>query len=316
MSASSPEADAARTSVAVYVCTYRRNGALRNMLDALTVSAKRAEHLADVAAVVVDDNPDGSARDVVDECVGCFSLGIHYRHCGKQNISAARNVGLAAAMELAEWVAMTDDDCEPDADWLLALLETQQRTGADALTGPLVMRFPPDAPRWLREEPFGLGEDDCHEDGARVLVAQTHNSMISSAWLRAHSEIRFCEELGVLGGEDMVFYRTAARAGLRIHYARDAVVHEMVPPHRATLRHQLRTQFWLGNSEYVTNTWSGQASRLRMAARGGRRLVRAMRRPVVRVVRGQRPQLRWFAASVLRALGIIAGVVGVRVEHR
>jgi succinoglycan biosynthesis protein ExoM len=302
-------------TIAVYVCTHQRNDALRSMLRALVLAADSAAPRAAVAAVVVDDNPDGRARAVVDEFEGCFPLGIHYRHSGRQNISLARNLGLDTAAGLADWVAMTDDDCEPDATWLTAYLDVQKRTGADAMTGPLVLRFPQGSPSWLYDEPFALGENDVNEDGRAMHVAQTHNSIISSAWLRAHPDIRFEPALGRLGGEDMVFYRRCIAAGMRIHYARDAVVHEIVGPDRATLRYQLRSQFWLGNSEYVTNTRSGEATSSRMVLRAARRFAGACSRPVVRLAHGESPQWRWCVASVLRSAGMVLGALGVRVDH-
>jgi hypothetical protein len=252
---------------------------------------------------------------VVDAFDGRFALGIHYRHSGKQNISIARNLGLDTAAELGTWVAMTDDDCEPSALWISAYVDAQRRTGADAFTGPLVMRFPESSPRWLIDEPFALGENGLCEDDETMTVAQTHNSMISSAWLRAHPEIRFEPALGRLGGEDMVFYRRNVAAGMRISYVRDAVVYEVVGPQRATLRHQLRQQYWLGNSEYVTNTESGEASRGRMVLRGGRRLIEAVPRPFVRLARREAPQWRWTLAVLLRSLGIFVGAAGGRVDH-
>jgi glycosyltransferase involved in cell wall biosynthesis len=302
-------------SVAVYVCTHQRNDALRSMLAALGAAADHAAPHASVAVVVVDDNPDGGARPVVDEFSARFPLGIHYRHSGKQNISIARNLGLDTAAELGTWVAMTDDDCEPSPEWISAYLDTQRRTGADALTGPLVMRFPDGSPRWLTAEPFALGENDLHDDGEKMTVAQTHNSMISAAWLRDHPDIRFEPALGRLGGEDMVFYRRNVAAGMRINYARDAVVYEVVGPQRATLRHQLRQQYWLGNSEYVTNTESGDATRGRMVLRSGRRLARAVPRPFLRLARREAPQWRWTLALVLRSVGTFVGAAGVRVDH-
>jgi succinoglycan biosynthesis protein ExoM len=301
--------------VAVYVCTHRRNDALRSMLTALLRAAENAAPRACVAAVVIDDNPDGRASEVVDEFEGRFALGIHYRHSGEQNISVARNLGLETAAQLGEWVAMTDDDCEPDPTWISSYLDVQKRTGADAMTGPLVLRFPEGNPAWLYDQPFALGENEVYEDGRLMHVAQTHNSIISSAWLREHPDIRFEPGLGRLGGEDMVFYRRCVEAGMRIYYARDAVVHEIVGPERATLHYQLRTQFWLGNSEYVTNTQSGAATRARMVLRGARRLGEALQRPIGRLARHEPPQWRWCLASLLRASGMVLGALGLRVDH-
>jgi len=50
--------------------------------------------------------------------------------------AAARNTGWRQAR--ASVIAFTDDDTEPDVDWLLAGLEAMQR-GADAVSGTLVM---------------------------------------------------------------------------------------------------------------------------------------------------------------------------------
>jgi succinoglycan biosynthesis protein ExoM len=139
--------------------------------------------------------------------------------------------------------------------------------------------------------------------------------MISAEWVKLHPEIRFEPSLGRLGGEDMVFYRRNVAAGMRIGYARDAVVHELVGPERANLRYQLRQQYWLGNSEYVTNTESGDASRARMTLRGARRLATALGPPVTRLARREPAQWRWTLGVVLRSVGTLAGAVGVRVDH-
>ena len=92
-------------------------------------------------------------------------------------------------------------------------------------------------------------------------IAATNNSIIRAEFVRDHPHIRFDPELGRLGGEDMVFYRTAFKAGLRIRFARSAGVWGNEPPHRATFKHQVRYRFWLGNTEFVTNYRFGETSR-------------------------------------------------------
>jgi succinoglycan biosynthesis protein ExoM len=308
-------ATARPTTVAVCVCTYNRNPQLRRLLEAVAASATKAADQARVAMVVVDDNPDAGAKPVVDEFTDRFPLGIHYRHSGQQNISIARNLGLKAGIALAEWVAMTDDDCEPSPGWISELLATQARTGADAITGPLHLSFPSGSPSWLHDEPFLLGETAEHPEGARVELAQTHNSIVASAWLRAHPEHRFTPDLGRLGGEDMVFFRAGVEAGMRIHFSAGAVVTAHEGAGRASLRHQLWAQYWLGNTEYVTNIRVAEATPPRLLLRAGRRLASATVRPFARLLRGQRPQWRWCLASILRAFGMALGAFGVRVRH-
>src|ERR1039458_2717997 len=305
----------ATPTIAVAICTYNRNVELRVLLDALLVSVAHLAGRAIVGVVVVDDTAEGNARHVVETFASRFERGITYRISGQQNISLARNMAIETASEIGDWIAMIDDDCEPTPEWLGALLDTQQRTGADAVTGPMVRRVPPGAPKWLTEEPFlelGLSQA---EEGAVLPIASTFNSMISSPWLKQHPAIRFQPELGVIGGEDMVFYRTAHAVGLQIRYSQRASIFENEPQSRATLAYQLRAHYWHGNSSYVASIRSG-ANPLRFFLHGINSLIQAFARPFVRMCRGQRPQLRYSLAAMLHAIGKMMGPIGVRTEHR
>ncbi len=134
---SEPEA---RDSVAVAVCTYNRHEPLRALLEAVAVNADRLGARAAVGVVVVDDSQDANARPVAEAFQGRFELGLEYRHSGRQNISLARNLALETALPLAQWTAMTDDDCLPVPGWLERLLAMQRATGADAVIGPMLRR--------------------------------------------------------------------------------------------------------------------------------------------------------------------------------
>jgi succinoglycan biosynthesis protein ExoM len=301
--------------VAVYVCTYKRNEPLARVLRSLDAAATRASDRCDVGVVVVDDNPDGRAKSVVDSFVHEFSLGLHYRHAGSQNISRARNIGLEAASALGDFVAMTDDDIVVPEDWFTQHLDLQQRLGADATTGPLLLRFPAHAPSWIHDEPFDrLGLLD-FEDDEKVPICATGNSMMRSTFIIENPDVRFDPELGVLGGEDMVFYRQAVARGLQCYFSTKVAVHEMEPDERSTYRFQLGRALWMGNTEFVTNHRAGTAGRLRLLLRGGRRCVRGLGHPIRRLVEGNGPQLRFSTAIVTEGIGLMLGVIGVRLEH-
>jgi glycosyltransferase involved in cell wall biosynthesis len=303
-----------RTTIAVAICTYRRNEALKILLEALLVCVERVGKRAAVGVVVVDDTTEGKARTVVEQFEGRFELGITYRISGRQNISLARNLAINTASEVGDWTAMIDDDCEPVSEWLVAMLDTQQRTGADAVTGTMVRRVPAGSPKWLTTEPFleyGLHRFD---EGAQVPLATTFNTMISSRWLKEHPTIRFQPDLGVTSGEDVVFYDSARAAGLKTHYSEKAYVYENEPPSRATFSYQLRAYFWHGNSTYVTSVRTGTHP-LRMFLRGANSMRKALVRPIFRLSRGERPQMRYCLAVALHATGIMIGVCGVRLHH-
>ena len=320
MDDSTPAAPSSRRvdSIAVYVCTHRRNGPLRRLLDSVAAAAARVQPAIEVAVVVIDDNPDGRAKEVVDGFAGgAFLRGIHYRYSGAQNISKARNLGLESAMELGQWVAMTDDDEVASPQWLAALAEIAERPGVDAVTGPVELRYPPGTPDWYTSQPFDdILVADPQPDGSRVEACSTGNSMIRASFLREHPDIRFRPELGTLGGEDMVFYRSAVAAGLDARFAAAALCWCEQPQERTTYRWIVRGCWWIGNTEYVTSVEMGEATPFRMALRGGKKLAVAVLRPLRRMAARQDPQWRFAGAGVARALGTLVGVAGVRVEHK
>jgi hypothetical protein len=280
--------------------------------------AAAADHVSDRVAVgvaLVDDTPEGQARPVAEAFAMRFELGLEYRISGKKNISLARNLVLETAIGMADWMAMTDDDCEVPPHWLEALLTLQQATGADAITGRMVRRVPKNSPRWITEEPFlELGVDEW-PDGTQLTSSATFNTLISADWLKKHPDIRFDPHFGTIGGEDMVFFRAAHAAGLVIRFSERGYVYENEPADRATLGYQLYAYLWHGNSAALSSMQSG-TTRGRMAIHAGASLGRAFGRPIGRLAGGKAPQLRYTLAKILHATGKVLGTVGIRVEHR
>ncbi len=315
MSSETPPAAADKTTIIVAICTFKRNDLLVRLLEALAVCADRVRAAAAVGIVLVDDTPKGLARPVANSFATRFELGLHYKISGRKNISLARNLAIETAMEAGEWTVMTDDDCEPPPEWLDALLTAQRSTGADAVTGRMVRRVPEGSPRWITDQPFlELGVEEL-ADLAEMSSAATFNTMISSSWLLAHSDIRFDPHFGVVGGEDMVFFRAARAAGLSIRFSDRGYTYENEPADRATFGYQLYVYFWHGNSAALSSIQSG-ISRGRMLIHGLASLVRAFVRPLARLSRGSSPQLRFALAQILHAIGKLLGVVGIRVDHR
>jgi hypothetical protein len=202
-------------------------------------------------------------------------------------------------------------------EWLVELMAVQQRTGADAVTAPVYPRFPDDAPGFLRDEPFAdLWGTPVKPDGAPVTDLQTANSMIRTAFLVDHPEVRFQTDLGKVGGEDMVFYRAALDRGLQAHYSHGAVNWEFYEGERGTYGYQLRRALWLGNTEAVTNLRAGRASRARLVARAAKRAAVTLAGPARRAAAGHPAQIRFSAASALQSVGMILGAAGIRLAHR
>ena len=304
-----------RQSLAVAICTFKRNDLLKRLLEGLLVCAGRVSDRANVGVVLVDDTPDGLARPVAEAFANRFDLGLEFLISGRQNISLARNLAIEAAMEKADWTIMTDDDCEPPPEWLEALLNAQNSTKADAVTGRMVRRVPDGSPSWITDQPFlDLGVEEL-PDEAEMTSAATFNTMISSAWLKAHPDIRFDPHFGVVGGEDMVFFRAARAAGLSIRFSKRGFVYENEPADRATFGYQLYVYYWHGNSAALSCIQSGM-SRGRMFIHGAASLARAVARPFSQLLKNRPPQYRFALAQIVHAVGKLLGTVGVRVDHR
>jgi len=301
------------TDLAVAICTYRRNGPLRDLLERLLDEAASTTEAVRLGVAVIDDSPTGEAQSLAAEFNDRFALGVTYRNTASGNISTARNAAVEAGIALGEWVMFIDDDCLPAVGWFAHLFGVQRDTGADLVTGPIRDVAPVGSPRWITEQPF-LNMISEYEDRSEPPYGTTANVLISADWLRSHPQVRFRPELGRLGGEDMVFFETARAAGIRHRYSLDAVVVEQIPLARTTFRYQLRNKLWFGNTIYVTNLASG-TSRNRLALRGARQLVGALTRPFARAAHREPPQWRYAAAGLLQAVGLLAGRVGVRLNH-
>lgn len=98
-----------RPRISVVVCTRNGSGTLRACLEALGRQRYRNGEI-----IVIDDGSVDSVPQIAQSYP--FVRYVRQEHAG---LSVARNLGAAQAE--GEVVAYTDDDCEPDEDWLVQL---------------------------------------------------------------------------------------------------------------------------------------------------------------------------------------------------
>lgn len=300
--------------VIVAVCTFNRPDALQRLLVGLQNQAQSSDPIIHLGVVVVDDHSSLSAEPVVTAVASSFPLGAHYVPLGSHNISTARNTALQHAMQRGDWVALTDDDCDPPEGWLNELVSMQRRTNADIVTGPFTLYAHPDAPRWYHEQGFA-GGSVLYEDGIDPPHGCTANALLRSDFLTEHPAVRFREDYGETGGEDMVFFHTAREAGAVHRYARNAMMFEEIPLSRTSFRFALTKQFWFGNNMTVINRRTREFPMYRLGLRGMKAIALALWSPLDRLRQRQRPHLRMAAREIAFGLGLIAGVFGVKARH-
>lgn len=223
-----PDRPGSALMLSIVVPTFRREVYLPALFAAV------ADQLADlpdpVELVLVDNSPDGSARDVPMPDIA------RYVHEPRAGVAHARNRGVTEAR--GTHVIFLDDDELPAPGWLAAFA-TAARQGASAAFGAVEPRFETAPPPALlapldrifsRRLPATAGAE---VQSLRAYLG-SGNSMFSRATL-ALVEPPFDTSFNA-GGEDVWLFRQLDdRHHVPMIWCPDALVHELVPPRRASM---------------------------------------------------------------------------------
>jgi succinoglycan biosynthesis protein ExoM len=230
--------------VAVCAATCGRPASLGRLLDSLerlTFGSVQPDPLV----IVVDNDPAGSARALVESRKASFRWPLLYEAEPRRNIALARNRAVDVAIRSgAELVAFIDDDEVASPGWLEALLAVRIRDGAPIVAGPVLPVYEAGVPGWvIRGGFFDLPR---HPTGTRVRMAFTGNVLIARECLEGPIR-RFDPAFGRTGGGDSHFFMRAVRENRPIVWADEAIVEELVPRSRATAGWILRRAYRVGN---------------------------------------------------------------------
>lgn len=170
-------------------------------------------------------------------------LHLHQHWEPRRGIPQARNKALSVAIDIGlDWFAFIDDDCVAHPGWLETLTGRARETGADVVAGSWHI-VPDGSPSsWLPRHIFGpKGYDPGGRparDGDHLPTAYTRNVLVRMSAIDSAPEEarRFDESLSYRGGSDVIFFYGLSRAGSTIVYAKEAVVDEVYPERRMTLR--------------------------------------------------------------------------------
>ena len=201
----------------------------------------------DVDIVVVDNDPDGSARPfVIGFAAARPGVTVHYENEKTPGISAARNRALATAGD-RDVLAFIDDDERPTPAWLAALLPTYRVYRSAAVVGPVISEFEGEPDRWVKAG--RLFSRPRMPTGTAVDLAATNNLLLDLHQINALG-LKFDPRFGVSGGDDTMFTRELHRGGGLMIWSDEALVIDVVPQHRSTMRWVMLRALRLGT------TWS------------------------------------------------------------
>lgn len=309
--------------VVIAALTYKRNEDLPELLPMLAAQARDVDRPVEV--LVVDNDPDGSAEQVVARtAAGITASGdptpVRYVVEPQPGIAAARNRVLDEVAG-AEVLVFIDDDERPRDGWLATLLECHAREGAAAVAGAVV----PDVGRiddpWIRDGEFFVRTR--HRTGDRLPAASTANLLVDLRRLAELGGIRFDPEFGLTGGSDTLFTREIVARGGEVVWCDEAVVVDHIRSARLTREWVLQRHYRAGNgwSRVALRLADRRATRflvrLRLTLMGlARILLGSARSGAGRVVRSYRHRARG-ARTVARGLGMVRGAWGHSyVEYR
>ncbi len=228
--------------VAVIIPTLRRPESLSRALKSV-FAQDRCDLIQEIA--VVDNDPEGSARAVVEALQSISTVPLLYIHATPPGVATARNAGLAGSV--APYVAFLDDDEEADTAWLSALFDTHHRLGADVTFGPVLGRTP-DATAWKRpylERFFSrIGPE---ASGLIDTVYGCGNSLMTRE-TALKGPAPFNLAANHTGGEDDRLFSDLKARNARFAWAAEAMVKEHAPAHRAKLAYALARAVSYGQS--------------------------------------------------------------------
>lgn len=202
---------------------------------------------ASVEVLLLDNDPEGSARSVYQEVFKGSPLKTHYFIEESKGIVNMRNRVLKEAIALyGNYLAFIDDDEIAAENWLEKLAEGLIAHQADVVSGYSEQILPEGIPAWMHNGGFyRLSE---YPTGTLRKSASTRNILFDLEKLCVEWNLRFHPGLNMTGSSDTYFFEEASLKGARIVWIAEAVVTEEMPESRLTQKWILNRAFRAGNS--------------------------------------------------------------------
>ena len=292
--------------VAICIGTFHRPALLKELLGSLSQLTFRRSRRPALEAIVVDNDPLGSAREVCQR--DDLGIGVNYVIEPKRGIANVRNRAVREAVA-ADFIAFIDDDETASPEWLDELLWTQARFDADLVAGPVHASFLADVPKWVRES--GCFNRSEYSTGTQVAQCCGGNVLISAAVFARIPG--FDERFQLTGAEDTQFFLRAHRAGFRMVWSQEATVRESITRLRGNLRWILHRGYQAGNSWVLceTSLRDGLQVRAMRFCKATAHVLVGLMGFVIALPLGRRravKQLRW----AFLGFGMLAGLFGQR----
>ena len=235
----------------VVIPTYNRAADLREALTSLA----QIRSPGDWEVIVVDNNSTDTTPQTVAEFAEGFPVPLRYVQEPVQGISAALNTGVLSAS--GELIALSNDDCRFDPDWLVNATQALARFDCSYVGGKIL-------PFWQGTPPSWVSLDSARQRAVLGLVNyptayfEFGTNPVVGGNLVVRREVfdrvglwnpEFGRKAGTLLGQEMrEWCLRVHKAGLRGVYIPEMVVYHLVPADRLTRQYFCRWFYWHGIS--------------------------------------------------------------------
>ena len=220
--------------VLVTICTRGRPRLLDSCLT--SVCAQERVEGVDFQIAVIENNATLTCGELVARHAQESGIPIHAVLEPELGIPFARTrCGLYAVEQGVDWALYIDDDETARPGWLRTMVEAARNYDADVIYGRVISVYPPETPGWMI-----LPEVNKRTTGTQLKKAEGHNTMVRTRVFAPDGlGLRFDPAMRFTGGSDTDFFTRVHGAGGRIVWVGEAIVDEIVPESRMTLRWQL-----------------------------------------------------------------------------
>jgi len=288
--------------ITVVVPTFNRSELLHRCLTALDGQSISADIFE---VVVVDDGSNDGTAELLKAQASCSRFPLIWYQQPHAGPSAARNEGLRRAR--GDWIALTDDDCIPDRNWLAALTAAMPADRQYAGIGGSVRR--------VRDNCIGRYIDHVGLMSSWVENGVVEYLITANAFFRVDTlrEIGgFNTDLGrtiranftLGGGEDVDLGYRLRHAGYRLLLTDDGVVYHH---HHDSIREFYKMCWRHGYGAGSVFQPSQEGSRLPGRAALLKQLVRALKTPTTLDGNGIRETFAWRALDSIQSVAKFNG---------
>ncbi len=229
-------------SVSIILPTFRRPLGLKTALQSL-----ERQNLAkmDHEVIVVDNDPEASAKTYVSKYAKKSDLNVKYYNDPNPGVANARNTALKAAS--GRYLVFLDDDQEALENWVQELLKTSQKYGAALVFGPTIAQINAHPKYQAYYQKFFSRFGEGLETGLIDAFFGCGNSLIDTDLCKLPSP-PFDPDTNETGGEDDLLFTTLISQGAKIAWAKKAEAYEHVPEDRSSPQYIKKRSFAFGQS--------------------------------------------------------------------